>query len=200
MAMRMTWTRLLFIFLIGYGAFHYVTQREIEHGPGVLVAEQPYQGSAGSAPEQTIRGFQLTPLASFSLRARVLGSKAYLFGPEADLSPVDLALGWGRMSDEEVLKDISISQGGRFYYWRVDHFPIPREEIQSHSANMHMIPADANVRKALQSVKVGNIVRLQGYLVEAKTDDGWRWKSSLTREDAGSGACELVLVQSVEVL
>jgi hypothetical protein len=65
---------------------------------------------------------------------------------------------------------------------------------------MHMIPADANVRKTLQSIKAGNIVRLQGYLVEAKTADGWRWKSSLTREDTGRGACELVLVQSVEVL
>ena len=198
--MRMTWTKLLFIFLIGFGAFHYLTQREIEHAPGVLVAEEPYQGSAGSATEQTISGFQVTPLATFSIRARVLASKSYYFGREADLSPVDLALGWGRMSDEDVLKDISISQGGRFYYWRVNNFPIPREEIESHSANMHMIPADASVRKALQSIKAGNVVRLHGYLVEAKTADGWCWKSSLTREDTGRGACELVLVQSVEVL
>ena len=104
------------------------------------------------------------------------------------------------MSDNDVLKDISISQGGRFYYWRVNAFPIPREEIESHSANMHMIPADVEVRKALQNIRVGNVVRLHGYLVEAKTADGWRWKSSLTREDTGRGACELVLVQSVEVL
>jgi hypothetical protein len=196
----MTWTRLLFIFLIAYGAFHYLTQREIEHGPGVLVAEVPYQGSAGSAAAQTISGFQVTPLASFSIRARVLASKDYYFGRDADLSPIDLALGWGRMSDEDVLKDISISQGGRFYHWRVNNFPIPREEVQSYSANMHMIPTDASVKKALQSIRVGNVVRLQGYLVEAKTADGWRWTSSLTREDTGRGACELVLVQSVEIL
>ena len=198
--MRMTWARLLFIFLIGFGAYHYVTQREVEHGPGVLVAEEPYQESAGSATEQAVGAFQLTPLAIFSIRARVLATTDYYFGREAELSPIDLALGWGRMSDEGVLKDISITQGGRFYYWRVNTFPIPREEIQTHSANMHMIPADASVRKALQSIRVGNVVRLHGYLVEAKAADGWRWKSSLTREDTGSGACELVLVQSVEVL
>jgi len=198
--MRMTWARLLFVFLIGFGAYHYVTQREVEHGPGVLVAEEPYQGSAGSAAEQAVGAFQLTPLAIFSIRARVLATTDYYFGREAELSPIDLALGWGRMSDENVLKDISITQGGRFYYWRVNTFPIPREEIQTHSANMHMIPADAGVRKALQSIRVGNVVRLHGYLVEAKAADGWRWKSSLTREDTGNGACELVLVQSVEVL
>jgi hypothetical protein len=196
----MTWTRLLLVFLIGFGAYHYVTHREIVHGPGVLVAEEPYQGSADSAAEQAIGAFQLTPLATFSIRARVLATTDYYFGREAELSPIDLALGWGRMSDEDVLKDISITQGGRFYYWRVNTFPIPREEIQTHSANMHMIPADASVRKSLQSLRVGNVVRLHGYLVEAKTADGWRWKSSLTREDTGRGACELVLVQSVEVL
>jgi hypothetical protein len=65
---------------------------------------------------------------------------------------------------------------------------------------MHMIAADAKVGKALQSIKAGDIVRLQGCLVEAKTAEGWRWKSSLTRDDTGRGACELVLVQSVEVL
>jgi len=199
--MRMTWTRLLLVFLMGFGAYHYVTQREIEHGPGVLVAEEPYQGSsAGSAAEQLVGDFKLTPLATFSIRARVLATTDYYFGREADLSPLDLVLGWGRMSDEDVLKNISITQGGRFYYWRVNTFPIPREEIQTHSANMHMIPADADTRKVLQSIRAGNVVHLQGYLVEAKAADGWRWTSSLTREDTGNGACELVLVQSVEIL
>jgi hypothetical protein len=35
--MRMSWARLLFIFLIGFGAFHYLTQREIEYVSGELV-------------------------------------------------------------------------------------------------------------------------------------------------------------------
>lgn len=198
--MRITWTRLIFILLIVSGAVHYFNQREVVHGPGVLAAQTPYQGSAGSAAVQTINGFEITPLASFSVHARVLGRKDYHLGREADLSPIDLALGWGRMSDEAVLKDISISQGSRFYYWHVSQFPIPREEIETHSANMHLIPADEHVQKAMQKIRVGNIVRLHGYLVEARTTDGWRWKSSLTREDTGFGACELMLVESVEVL
>lgn len=198
--MRMTWSRLFFVLLLVYGAFHYFTEREISHGPGVLVAEVPYQGDADTAAVKTISGYALTPLASFSVRARVLSTKSYYFDREADLAPIDLALGWGRMSDEDVLADIDISQSGRFYFWRVSHFPIPREEIETHSANMHMIPADNKVKKALQNVRVGHVVQLHGYLVEAKTADGWRWKSSLTREDTGRGACELVLVERVEVL
>ena len=56
--------------------------------------------------------------------------------------PEDLALGWGRMSDSDVLAKIDITQSGRFYYWHVDDFPIPRREIETSSANMHMIPSD----------------------------------------------------------
>lgn len=93
--MRMTWPRLFFVLLVIYGAFHFFTQREISHGPGVLVAESPYQGGAGGAGVQTISGFELTPLASFNIRARVLSTENYYFGREADLSPIDLALGWG---------------------------------------------------------------------------------------------------------
>jgi hypothetical protein len=35
--------------------------------------------------------------------------------------------------------------------------------------------------------------------MEARAPDGWRWRSSLTREDVGNGACELVWVERIEV-
>jgi len=198
--MKLTWTKLIFIVVIAFGAYQHYGQRAVVHGPGVLAAEDPQQTAVNAAQPQTINGFQVTPLAGFNIKARVLASTNYHLGREAELSPVDLALGWGRMSDETVLKQIDIRQSNRFYYWHVDAFPIPREEIESHSANMHMIPADARVEKILKSARVGQLVQLRGYLVEAKSADGWRWQSSLTRHDTGNGACELVLVQNAAVL
>ena len=198
--MRITWTRLIFIAVIAWGAYQHFGQRAVVHGPGVLAAEEPQQTAVSAAEPQMINGYQVTPLAGFSIKARVLATTNYHLGREAELSPVDLALGWGRMSDEAVLKQIDIRQSSRFYYWHVDQFPIPREEIESHSANMHMIPADARVEKILKSARVGQLVQLRGYLVEAKSADGWRWQSSLTRHDTGNGACELLLVQSAAVL
>ena len=198
--MRISWKTLLFVALVGLGAFQHYSHREVVHGAGVLAPENPLQTDLGIAEVHTINGYQITPLATFSVKARVLASKSYYMGREADLSPVDLALGWGPMSDEAVLSQIDINQGNRFYFWQVSAFPIPREEIETHSANMHMIPADSRVEKILKSVRVGQVVELDGYLVEAKADDGWHWKSSLTRKDTGNGACELVLVKSVDVV
>jgi hypothetical protein len=62
-----------------------------------------------------------------------------------------------------------------------------------------MIPASGEVARQLKSVRAGNMVHLKGYLVEVTSPQGFRWKSSLTREDTGGGACELILVESLYV-
>jgi hypothetical protein len=139
-----------------------------------------------------LNGYTLTPLASYTIEARVLSRENYSMGTEADLSPTDLALGWGPMSDETVLDKIEISQGNRFFFWRVQEFPIPQHEIEVHAANTHIVPASDLVKRQLSSVKKGQIVKIKGYLIEAKRPDGWHWTSSLTREDTGNGACEVL--------
>ncbi len=166
---------------------------------GQQPSQHPIQQQSSNQHGFTHNGYYITPLEEFAVEARVLATKDYMFGREADLSPVDLALGWGKMSDEAILKDIKISQSNRFYHWRVDQFPIPRKEIETQSANMHMIPATTQIEKTLKSVRPGQVVKFTGYLIEAKSKDGWRWKSSLTREDTGAGACELVYVKSLSV-
>jgi hypothetical protein len=158
-------------------------------GPGVFAESQPIH----------FGDYTLTPLAHFDITAKVLAREDYWWDRGADLSPTDLALGWGRMSDEAVLQHIDISQSARFYRWRVESFPIPRREIETNSANMHLVPADASVGRAIDRIREGEIVSIQGRLIEAhaKTHD-WRWRSSLTRNDTGGGACELILVDRIK--
>lgn len=195
----MNWKVFIFL-LVLYGAYHSWHTRPVSHGDGVIAADTPQQHKIiFPGKSENINGYQITQLADFSIQARVLSTEDYSFGREADLSPVDFALGWGRMSDEAILKQVDISQSNRFYFWHVDHFPIPRDEIETHSANMHMVPADSSVKKALKSVRSGQVVTIKGYLIEARAADGWHWTSSLTRDDTGNGACELVLVKSIHI-
>lgn len=98
----------------------------------------------------------------------------------------------GSMSDTEIIKQIVITQCNRFYHWHVDSFPIPHEEIETHSANIHMIPATDDIGRRLKSIRPGEIVHVKGYLVEINGKDGYHWRSSLTRSDTGDGACELI--------
>ena len=138
------------------------------------------------------------PLASFSVAARVLAREDYDDDREARYAPLDLALAWGRMRDDQVLSQLDISQSGRFYRYRWSgEPPLPPDELVRSSANMHLIPADASVRAALDGIDADDRVRIDGWLVQVRASDGWQWRSSLTREDAGAGACELIYVCAV---
>ena len=174
--------------------------RPIHYGPGVLVPAVPLQESLSYKVELPRKAdMTIKPLAKFSLSARVLSRADYSWDAGAALVPVDLALGWGRMSDSSVLDKVEISQSGRFYFWRVREFPIPEQEIIESSANMHLIPADSAIQHEIERTRVGDIVSFDGYLVEADGPNGYRWVSSLTRSDTGAGACELVWVEHFDI-
>lgn len=155
-------------------------------------------GVPSGMPAFALDGAQAQPLAGFSVAARVLSRERYAHDRESDFAPLDLALGWGRMRDEAVISRLHISQSGRWYrYWWTGDAPLPPDEIVRSSANMHMIPAGPSVAAALDRIDAGDRVRIDGWLVEVDTPQGWRWRSSLTRDDTGNGACEVVYVCAV---
>lgn len=171
-----------------------------DFSPRLAPASEPIQKPVRGVSALRVEEYVVTPIAKFQVAGRVLGAQRYRGGREADLSPVDLAMGWGPMANPEVLSKVEISQSGRFYYWHVDAFPIPASDITRHSANMHLVPANEAVAKKLVAIDPGQQVRFKGYLLQVQADDGWRWHSSTSRNDTGGGACELVLVDTIEVL
>lgn len=175
------------------------SHRGIERPDGVLVATEPLQTKVEDPDPFAFKEFVLTPLAKFSLRGRVLLVSRYRLGRESALAPHDLGIGWQRMSDSAVLRGLSLSQSTRFLHWRWrDAPPIPEAEITRSAANIHLIPASRYIASRIAALRPGQLVSLQGRLVEASRADGWRWRSSLSRTDSGSGACELLYVEDIE--
>ncbi len=190
----------LFVLAVTVGAWNYLSTRPISHAAGPIAPQAPVQVNRSGMPAFSAAGYRITPVADFSLQARVLSTERYYLGRKADLSPIDLALGWGPMSDSAVLARLDISQGDRFYFYRwAGKPPIARAEMIVHSANMHMIPADDEIRRRLEQVRVGQVVTLKGFLVDAQAPDGSRWNSSMIRTDYDNGACELVWVKDISV-
>jgi hypothetical protein len=167
--------------------------------PRVVTGEPPLQTEVpDDVAPFALQAATLTPLAGFSVEARVLSREDYSSGREAELSPVDFALGWQRMEEDAVIDALDIRQSSRWYHYRWrDQPPLPQDEIARSSANMHMIPGNDAIAQALADVRKDERVRIEGWLVEAKTEDGWRWVSSTRRTDTGGGACEVVYVCGV---
>lgn len=183
------------------GAANWFIHRPIAQQAGVLVDSEPLQTDPASRTPIRHGDYELTPLADYTIEARVLSREDYSLDAGSALAPTDLAVGWKRMSDNRVIDQLELSQSARFFTYRwKDAAPIPAGEIVRSAANMHMIPADANAARQLARVRIGEIVSMRGQLVQAKRSDGWSWTSSLRRDDTGGGACELMLVESIERL
>lgn len=195
----MTTERLFLIALLigGVLLFQQWGGRPIEHPPGVLVPFDPVQQPV--AETEFVKGdYLLRQRARFDIRARVLSRRDYSLDVGAELAPIDLALGWGPMSDQSLLDQMEISQSSRWYRLRWDGpLPVSDQVVMGHSGNMHLIPANDAVLDQLKDVREGQVVRLWGYLVDASRPDGFTWTTSLSRDDVGGGSCELFYVEAV---
>jgi hypothetical protein len=193
--------KLVFLLLLSGAGWFFMSGRAITHPPGVLVQNPPVQKNITAKSLGTVAGWHLTAVAEYHLRGRVLGTKRYYSDPTSDLVPIDVAVGWKRMSDQAVLDQFSISMGNRFFFYEWSSQPaIPQEEIKVSAANNHVIAANSEVRGVIRGLRVGQILKMDGYLVNALSTEGGPWKSSLTREDTGNGACELFYVESAKAV
>ncbi len=185
--------------LIGVLSYTYWSaHRPLTYPPGVLISADPVQTEEEEANPIEYGKFHLQPLAHFTVDARVLHRRVYRYDRESALVPVDLALGWGPMSDQSVIDRLTISQSMRFYWYEYRlPPPIAPDQIASHSTNVHVIPATEEIARRCKSLRAGALVHLSGELVEATGPGMGTWRSSLTRTDTGKGACELMWVKDV---
>jgi hypothetical protein len=201
----MNWRRIAWLVLliaVLWKAWGQWERRAIHPADGAIAPDEPMQTVADGESTIVLGRWTLTPRATYDITARILGREDYRFDPIADLAPLDLALGWGPMSDNQVLQAFEISQGARFYSWRPNTEPLPigLREVTRHSANTHIIPANGAVASKLDRLRLGGqVVHLTGLLVDGARDDGMTIRTSLSRTDSGAGACEFLLVQDVEI-
>lgn len=194
--------RILFLLLVALlGIYQFWTEREIYHQPGILVAVEPKQSPL---PEESLpvkfKDVIIKKLADYNIRARVLSTRRYWMGPTSDLFPYDVAVGWKEMSDTSVLEKLNISQANRFYFYQWhESASLDADLLSKNSANMHLIAATPYIEKKIKYLRKGNLIHLTGQLVAVNFKDGSEIKSSLSRDDTGSGACELMLVNAIEV-
>jgi hypothetical protein len=183
---------------IGWGAWQWYSNRPFHPPDGVLAAGDPQQANLADGDKVQFGHWTLTLRAHYQVTARILSLERYHFDALADLIPEDLALGWGPMSDNRVLRSIDISQSHRFYYWHMPAgSPVAVDSIITHSANTHVIPRTSLVRTQLSRLRPGQVVTLTGELVDGVRDDGVWIRTSLVRNDTGAGACEVLLVNDV---
>jgi hypothetical protein len=170
---------------------------------GALAPDDPVQTVSDLPETWTVQNFTITPVANYKIEAVVLSTKKYagIFTTGInDLVPYDFALGWGPLSVDEIISQISVSQSNRWYYFRWDtELPVDMRDIIEHSSNNHIVTSESSMESRLGEVAVYDMVIIEGYLVDITGPNGEKWTTSRSRGDTGSGSCEIIWVTSIEI-
>lgn len=168
-------------------------------GPGVLAPENPQIFSVNFSKSYSRDNYTIQPLASINMRARIISTKRYYWDTAANLSPIDVILGWGSLSDQKVLNNISVSQSDRDYSWK-ETGPLPVNEtyINSHMGNFHLIPGNDAIKKVIKSLHSNEVVDLSGYLVAITGPQGFIWTSNL--QHMGPNYGKILWVENISIV
>ena len=155
---------------------------------------------------QPLQGHTLHLRARYDVTALVRHVRGYdhwwYHDSMGSLVPYDAVLAWGPSSNPEQVRNFTFRQFGRYYTWHT-YEPITPDRARMFSesmANTHLIPANEELRGKLDLLDPGQVVRLEGYLVDVEGPDTPRMlRTSLTRQDQGAGACEVMLVEGVTI-
>jgi len=188
----------LSVLLVVLGIVFYELIRPVGQPPGVLAPDPP---SVTAAPERAPvferDGHVMTGLAEFKAKARVVSVERYGKDRQAKIAPVDIVLGWGALSDTTTFKGVDVGQTERTVVFESYDPKLPKEAVAASLLNVHVIGADAEVDKRLGDLRRGNIVEIEGWLVEVKAGDGWRWKGE-PRAASPAMPGSVLRVQSIE--
>ncbi len=177
--------------------------------PSRAEAEPEQVAVAGEPPitfEKKGHEVLLTPRATYRITGYAVETSRHLLDEWDYVLPMDLALVWGPVAHPEVLRRMKFHLSGRYVSWWHDGGGpmVPQQLLEGHVANNHLVPATDEVARELSRIRVGDLVTLRGKLVDVEIRDRsgkvvHRSRTSLSRNDTGSGACEQVWVEAVDV-
>ena len=79
--------------------------------------------------------------------------------------------------------------------------PVAWENFDMHQlSNNHLISDSEVIRKQVRKIKVGDQIRVRGYLAGYSSGGGSKRGTSTTRTDTGDGACETIYVEQFRIL
>lgn len=169
---------------------------------GVLIPSTPQMEKISQMPpwsyQSKAKKYTLTARKSYAAEARVLSvNREY---GDSMIGPLDIVIGWGPMSDQKVLDQIKIWQDNTRHWYcspRGSDWPIPRQEVALHAVNTHIIPASPEIENQLKEIRKGDLIDIQGYLVDVSGEGGFSWRTSVDPMGFGEHSCKIIWVERI---
>lgn len=189
--------------------------RSVSEIEPALLAEPVQSPATNAAPVTFTRNdyrYEVTPVAQYQLTGLIVHTLNYSWfsiDRSEKAFPVDVCMIWGDNLRNNVHRNRSVQFSQDCRWCNVQwHGNVPFNLNQI--SNNHLLTADPKMESRLKSLLAGDQVRLTGKLVNVKAvligqagqydSTSATWNTSTTRTDSGAGACEVILVEKVEIL
>lgn len=148
--------------------------------------------------------YNVKPVASYELWGLVVSLNntsglGDIYHDETSLDTKDLCIIWGENIQNNQFHQATFSSSA----WTCNlQYPTGVSINLLQVSNNHLITSSDNIRQQISQIRTGDQIRLKGSLVDyQQTQNQHVWReSSLTREDRGNSACEVVFVHELEVI
>ena len=180
------------------------------------VLSDPLQAESGSTDiikfSKNGYDYELTPLYDYDISGFVVHKMNYswltIYKGEKVFS-TDLCLIWGDNVKNKIFKNNSVKFYQDCRWCNVEWYGNVNFNL-SQLSNNHLIVIARGMLNKIAAIAPGDQVRIKGKLVYVKArpsgkagnDDSnaFEWRSSVTREDTGAGACEVIFVEDAQIL
>lgn len=112
----------------------------------------------------------------------------------------DLCLIWGTNLDNNLYHQLSFRNGSFSCSYNTTNTAAWEMFSEDAVANNHLLAATPEIAKKIMETSSGDQIYLRGYLVDYSTTTGWSRTTSVTRDDRGMGACEIIYVTDYTIL
>lgn len=117
------------------------------------------------------------------------------------LNTKDICVIWGRNIETGVYRRMTFRNRDFTCYYRYPDQETGALFTESCLSNNHLLPGDTQVADAVLRARKGDQIRLKGWLVAYGVKGApYARRSSVSRNDRGNGACEVVYVNEFEIL
>lgn len=167
------------------------------------VAEPPFEATVGGVT------YTIKPLAAYEIWGLVVSQHDtsswwnWIHAAWNDhLNVMDLCVVFAENVEQGAYRGLHYSSGQFQCFVQTGSDELWKGFSMRALANNHLLAGDPALARQLREVRVGDQVHITGFLSEYshQVGGGFRRGTSLTRDDAGNGACETLYVQQFEVL
>jgi hypothetical protein len=116
------------------------------------------------------------------------------------INVADVCVVWGGNVNGSDLNRIKFWNGKFTCNFETGDAGVWKRFRQDQISNNHLLTDDSRMRRKIKQVRIGDQVRIRGWLVNYSNDEGFSRGTSTTRDDTGNGACETIYLQDFDIL